>query len=113
MPELAAAPDDPPEAYAEEGVGGGGRGGSLAEDSYDRATNLWPLTLFSFGESWHNIHHSDAACTRRGTGPRQIDISAAVIRVFERLGGPPPCGGPTPPAGDHGGLPCGSRQRLP
>jgi stearoyl-CoA desaturase (delta-9 desaturase) len=53
---------------------------------YDRATNLWPLALLSFGESWHNMHHSDPTCARHGTGPRQVDISAAVIRVFERLG---------------------------
>jgi stearoyl-CoA desaturase (Delta-9 desaturase) len=53
---------------------------------YDRATNLWPLALLSFGESWHNGHHSDPSCARHGTRPRQIDISAAVIGVFERLG---------------------------
>src|SRR6202167_4786133 len=53
---------------------------------YDRATNLWPLALISFGESWHNMHHSDPSCARHGADPRQIDISAAVIRVFERLG---------------------------
>jgi stearoyl-CoA desaturase (delta-9 desaturase) len=53
---------------------------------YDRATNLWPLALVSFGESWHNGHHSDPACARHGTGSGQVDVSAAVIRVFERLG---------------------------
>ncbi len=53
---------------------------------YDRATNLWPLALLSLGESWHNMHHSDPTCARHGADPRQIDISAAVIRVFERLG---------------------------
>jgi stearoyl-CoA desaturase (delta-9 desaturase) len=53
---------------------------------YDRATNLWPLALLSFGESWHNMHHSDPSCARHGADPRQIDISAAVIRIFERLG---------------------------
>jgi stearoyl-CoA desaturase (delta-9 desaturase) len=53
---------------------------------YDRATNLWPLALVSFGESWHNMHHSDPACARHGAEPGQIDISAAVIRLFERLG---------------------------
>jgi hypothetical protein len=37
-------------------------------------------------ESWHNGHHSDPACARHGTRPRQIDISAAVIGGFERLG---------------------------
>jgi stearoyl-CoA desaturase (delta-9 desaturase) len=53
---------------------------------YDRATNLWPLALLSLGESWHNMHHSDPTCARHGADPRQIDISAAVIRLFERFG---------------------------
>jgi len=53
---------------------------------YDRATNLWPLALLSLGESWHNMHHSDPACARHGADPRQVDISATVIRIFERLG---------------------------
>jgi stearoyl-CoA desaturase (Delta-9 desaturase) len=53
---------------------------------HDRATNLWPLALLSFGESWHNMHHSDPACARHGADPHQIDISASLIRIFERLG---------------------------
>src|SRR5580692_4858358 len=53
---------------------------------HDRATNLWPLALVSFGESWHNMHHSDPACARHGAERGQVDISASVIRVFERLG---------------------------
>ena len=53
---------------------------------YDRATNLWPLALLSLGESWHNMHHSDPTCARHGADPWQIDISAAVIRIFERFG---------------------------
>jgi stearoyl-CoA desaturase (delta-9 desaturase) len=32
------------------------------------------------------MHHSDPACARHGADPWQIDISAAVIRIFERLG---------------------------
>jgi stearoyl-CoA desaturase (delta-9 desaturase) len=58
----------------------------FATRRHDRATNLWPLALFSFGESWHNGHHSDPSCARHGTGPRQVDMSATVIRGFERLG---------------------------
>ena len=58
----------------------------FATRRHDRATNLWPLALLSFGESWHNMHHSDPACARHGVDPGQVDISAAVIRVFERLG---------------------------
>jgi hypothetical protein len=53
---------------------------------HDRATNLWPPALLSLGESWHNMHHPDPACAHHGADPRQIEISAAVIRIFERLG---------------------------
>jgi stearoyl-CoA desaturase (delta-9 desaturase) len=52
----------------------------------DKATNVWPLALLSFGESWHNFHHADPTCARHGTRPGQIDISAATIAAFERLG---------------------------
>jgi stearoyl-CoA desaturase (delta-9 desaturase) len=68
----------------------------FATRRYDRATNLWPLALVSFGESWHNMHHSDPACARHGANPGQVDISAAVIRVFERLGWATKVRWPTP-----------------
>jgi hypothetical protein len=32
------------------------------------------------------MHHSDPTCARHGADPRQVDISASVIRVFERFG---------------------------
>ncbi len=54
--------------------------------NHDRATNLWPLALLSFGESWHNMHHSDPACARHGADPGQVNIAAEVIRIFEHLG---------------------------
>jgi stearoyl-CoA desaturase (Delta-9 desaturase) len=53
---------------------------------FDRATNLWPLALLSFGESWHNMHHADPTCARHGVDRHQIDPSAALIKIFERLG---------------------------
>ncbi|MFC4591402.1 acyl-CoA desaturase [Sphaerisporangium corydalis] len=53
---------------------------------HDRATNLWPLALPSFGESWHNGHHSDPACARHGLGRHETDVSAGLIGMFERLG---------------------------
>jgi len=53
---------------------------------FDRSTDLWPLALLSFGESWHNGHHSQPSCARHGIGPHQIDPSAGLIRIFERLG---------------------------
>ncbi len=53
---------------------------------FDRATNLWPLAALSLGESWHNTHHSDPACARHGVDRGQLDLSAELIRVFERAG---------------------------
>ncbi|WP_354645311.1 acyl-CoA desaturase [Kitasatospora camelliae] len=53
---------------------------------HDRATNLWPLALLSFGESWHNLHHAEPTCARHGVDRHQIDPSAAVIRLAEHLG---------------------------
>ncbi len=55
-------------------------------NSRDRAANFWPLAVFSFGESWHNLHHADPTCARHGVQRGQIDISARLIRVFEMLG---------------------------
>jgi stearoyl-CoA desaturase (Delta-9 desaturase) len=52
----------------------------------DRAANFWPLAIISFGESWHNLHHSDPTCARHGVMRGQIDTSARVIWLFEKLG---------------------------
>ncbi len=54
--------------------------------SHDRSTNLWPLALLSFGESWHNTHHSDPTCARHGVDRGQIDATARLIWVFEQFG---------------------------
>jgi stearoyl-CoA desaturase (delta-9 desaturase) len=37
------------------------------------------------GESWHNLHHADPTCARHGVLRGQIDISARVIWIFEKL----------------------------
>ena len=52
----------------------------------DRAANFWPLAIISFGESWHNLHHADPTCARHGVGRGQIDTSARIIWIFEKLG---------------------------
>ncbi|GDY33583.1 acyl-CoA desaturase [Gandjariella thermophila] len=52
----------------------------------DRSANFWPLAVLSMGESWHNLHHADPTCARHGVRPGQIDISARLIWIFERLG---------------------------
>ena len=53
--------------------------------SRDRATNFWPLAILSMGESWHNSHHADPTAARHGTLPGQIDPSARVIWLLEKL----------------------------
>jgi stearoyl-CoA desaturase (delta-9 desaturase) len=52
----------------------------------DRASNFWPLALLSFGESWHNLHHAEPTSARHGVLRGQLDISARVIWIFEKLG---------------------------
>jgi stearoyl-CoA desaturase (delta-9 desaturase) len=52
----------------------------------DRSTNVALLALLSFGESWHNGHHAFPASARHGLVPGQLDPSATLIAVFERLG---------------------------
>jgi len=54
--------------------------------SRDKSGNVWWLAIPSFGESWHNLHHSDPTCARHGVLPRQVDISARVIWAFEKCG---------------------------
>jgi stearoyl-CoA desaturase (Delta-9 desaturase) len=52
----------------------------------DRSANVWWLAVLSFGESWHNLHHADPTCARHGVKRGQIDMSARLIWIFEKLG---------------------------
>ncbi|WP_439380094.1 acyl-CoA desaturase [Amycolatopsis lexingtonensis] len=54
--------------------------------SRDRSANFWPLAILSMGESWHNTHHADPTSARHGALRGQIDVSARVIWLFEKLG---------------------------
>jgi stearoyl-CoA desaturase (Delta-9 desaturase) len=60
--------------------------GSRPFRSRDRSRNFWPLAILSMGESWHNLHHADPTCARHGVLRGQIDISARLIWIFEKLG---------------------------
>jgi stearoyl-CoA desaturase (delta-9 desaturase) len=51
----------------------------------DRSRNVWALAIISMGESWHNLHHSDPTAARHGVLRGQIDSSAFVIKVLEKL----------------------------
>jgi stearoyl-CoA desaturase (delta-9 desaturase) len=52
----------------------------------DRAANFWPLAIISFGESWHNSHHADPTCARHGVQRGQLDPSARLIWLLEKVG---------------------------
>jgi stearoyl-CoA desaturase (delta-9 desaturase) len=52
----------------------------------DRAVNVWWLAALSGGESWHNLHHADPTCARHGVDKGQVDSSARLIQLFEKLG---------------------------
>ena len=60
--------------------------GSRPFRARDRSATFWPLALLSFGESWHNSHHADPTCARHGVRRGQLDISARVIWLLEKLG---------------------------
>lgn len=51
----------------------------------DQSRNVWWLAVPSMGESWHNFHHAEPTSARHGVGRFQVDTSAAVIRLMERL----------------------------
>jgi stearoyl-CoA desaturase (delta-9 desaturase) len=51
----------------------------------DRSQNVWWLALLSFGESWHNFHHAEPTSARHGVRMFEIDTSAMLIKVMEKL----------------------------
>ena len=55
-------------------------------DIEDESTNVFWLALLSFGESWHHNHHAFPRSARHGLRWWEIDISALLIGVLERLG---------------------------
>jgi stearoyl-CoA desaturase (delta-9 desaturase) len=52
----------------------------------DRSTNVALLAPLTMGESWHNNHHAFPRLARHGVDRGQLDTSALLIRLFERLG---------------------------
>jgi stearoyl-CoA desaturase (Delta-9 desaturase) len=52
----------------------------------DQSTNFGPLAVFTGGEAWHNAHHAFPTLARHGVDRGQVDTSAVLIRLFERLG---------------------------
>ena len=52
----------------------------------DESRNVFWLSLFSFGESWHNNHHAFPTSARHGLGRWELDVSALFIRGLAACG---------------------------
>jgi len=52
----------------------------------DQSTNVFWLSLPSLGESWHHNHHAFPRSAVHGLRRWELDPSAAVIRLMERVG---------------------------
>jgi stearoyl-CoA desaturase (Delta-9 desaturase) len=52
----------------------------------DESRNLFWLSLFTFGESWHNNHHAFPTSAVHGLRRWELDPSAIVIRGLEKTG---------------------------
>jgi stearoyl-CoA desaturase (delta-9 desaturase) len=52
----------------------------------DRATNFAPLALLAMGENWHNLHHSCPTLARHGVDRHQLDSTARLIWILQRVG---------------------------
>jgi stearoyl-CoA desaturase (delta-9 desaturase) len=55
-------------------------------DTHDESRNLLWLSLLTFGESWHNNHHAFPTSAMHGMRGWELDPSALVIRLLEKLG---------------------------
>nr|VDD53816.1 unnamed protein product [Brassica oleracea] len=60
--------------------------GSRSWKTKDTSRNVWWLSLFTMGESWHNNHHAFESSARQGLEWWQIDITWYLIRLVEILG---------------------------
>jgi len=60
--------------------------GSRRFNTDDESRNLMWLAPLSLGEAWHNNHHAFPTSAAHGLRRFEIDVSALVIRLLERLG---------------------------
>jgi len=52
----------------------------------DHSTNVFWLSVLSFGESWHHNHHAFPRSARHGLRWYEVDITHYMIRLLRRLG---------------------------
>lgn len=55
-------------------------------ESSDRSTNCWWVALISYGEGWHNNHHSFQYSARHGLKWWEVDITWMMIRILKFFG---------------------------
>ena len=60
--------------------------GSRRFDTDDHSTNVFWLALPSLGESWHHNHHAFPRSATHGLKRGELDPSAAIIAIMEKLG---------------------------
>lgn len=60
--------------------------GDRPHELKDKSTNVWWLSVASFGEGWHNNHHAYPTYANHGHGWRQIDLGWMVISAANKLG---------------------------
>jgi stearoyl-CoA desaturase (delta-9 desaturase) len=60
--------------------------GRRSYETGDESRNLAWLSVFTFGESWHNNHHAFPTSARHGLDRWEIDFSGMLISAMERLG---------------------------
>lgn len=60
--------------------------GSAPHHTGDHSTNVAWVALLSWGEGWHNNHHSNPSSARFGSNWRQIDMGWWSIRMLEAVG---------------------------
>ncbi len=62
------------------------RWGYRTFDADDNARNLWWVSLMTYGEGWHNNHHTYPRSAQTGWKWWEVDITWQTIRLMERLG---------------------------
>lgn len=60
--------------------------GSRPNRTRDKSTNCAWLAVLSWGESWHNNHHSVPSSARFGWGRMEPDLGWSTILALERIG---------------------------
>lgn len=55
-------------------------------ESEDNSRNLWWAALLTYGEGWHNNHHSHPRVAKAGLRWWEIDLTWWAIRVLQTLG---------------------------